>query len=115
MRASVKRVKLSIHSLLPSGDRRLMLNVCATLDEILPAQDNNVVVGQKTVTTLGEDTPPSGHFMAYFVTLVVIVVAGYLIFHNKQRVNITIVVLVELCQANTIKSHCLVGLGRILD
>ena len=105
----MKRVKLSIHSVLPSGDRRLMLNVFATLDEagdILPRQEVNVDVGRKTVNTLGEGTPPSGHFMAYFVTLVVIVVAGYLIFHNKQRVNITIVVLVQLCRTNGTKSLC---------
>ena len=34
-----------------------------------------------------EDVPTSGHFMAYFVTAVVLCVAGYVIYHNKQKVG----------------------------
>jgi hypothetical protein len=33
-----------------------------------------------------DDVPTSGHFMAYMVTSMVVVVIGYLIYHNKQRV-----------------------------
>ncbi len=33
------------------------------------------------------DTPSSGHFMTYFVTAIVFVVIGYLLYHNKQKVS----------------------------
>ncbi len=33
------------------------------------------------------ESPSSGHFMAYFVTAVVFVVVGYLVYHNKQKVR----------------------------
>ena len=32
------------------------------------------------------DTTPSGHFMTYFITAAVIVVALYLLYHNRQKV-----------------------------
>jgi hypothetical protein len=33
-----------------------------------------------------QDTPGSGHFMAYFVTMVVFVVVGYVGYHNRQKI-----------------------------
>ena len=38
--------------------------------------------------TLDEDEPGSGHFMGYFLTMIVLVVAGYLLYHNKQKVRV---------------------------
>lgn len=35
-----------------------------------------------------EEQDSGGHFMAYFITFVVVCVAGYIIYHNKQKVNI---------------------------
>ena len=29
-----------------------------------------------------------GHFMAYFITFTIVCIAGYIIYHNKQKVNI---------------------------
>ena len=34
------------------------------------------------------ETSSSGHFMAYFLTATVLCVAGYVIFHNKQKVGL---------------------------
>ncbi|XP_076440431.1 uncharacterized protein LOC143279945 isoform X2 [Babylonia areolata] len=33
-----------------------------------------------------EESASSGHFMAYFITAVILCVAGYVIYHNKQKV-----------------------------
>jgi hypothetical protein len=35
-----------------------------------------------------EEQDSSGHFMAYFITFAVVCIAGYIIYHNKQKVNI---------------------------
>ena len=35
-----------------------------------------------------EKSAGAGHFMAYFLTAVVLCVAGYVIFHNKQKVRV---------------------------
>lgn len=34
-----------------------------------------------------ESSPGSGHFLAYFLTAVVICISGYIIYHNKQKVS----------------------------
>lgn len=34
-----------------------------------------------------EEEESSGHFMAYFVTAVVLCIAGYVLYHNKQKVS----------------------------
>ena len=31
--------------------------------------------------------PSSGHFMAYFVTCIVLVMLGYLFYHNRKKVG----------------------------
>ncbi|XP_062609932.1 laminin-like protein lam-2, partial [Saccostrea cucullata] len=38
------------------------------------------------LSSLVPESEPEGHFMAYFLTAVVLCVAGYVIFHNKQRI-----------------------------
>lgn len=37
-------------------------------------------------SSLNPESEPEGHFMAYFLTAVVLCVAGYVIFHNKQKI-----------------------------
>lgn len=32
------------------------------------------------------ETPSSAHFMGYFLTAIVLCIAGYIVFHNKQKV-----------------------------
>lgn len=39
------------------------------------------------MSSLNPESEPEGHFMAYFLTAVVLCVAGYVIFHNKQKVR----------------------------
>ena len=38
-----------------------------------------------------EEESSSGHFMAYFLTATVLCVAGYVIFHNKQKVSVHLI------------------------
>ena len=49
----------------------------------------DVALDHRPVDLIGiePDVPASGHFMAYFVTAMVFVVIGYLIYHNKQKVR----------------------------
>jgi hypothetical protein len=35
-----------------------------------------------------EDESSGGHFMAYFLVFIVLSIAGYIVFHNKQKVSI---------------------------
>ena len=35
-----------------------------------------------------EEEDSGGHFMAYFITFAIVCIAGYIIYHNKQKVNI---------------------------
>lgn len=46
---------------------------------------NKVFEDSKKVS---EETPSSGHFMAYFVTVIVMVIILYLAYHNKAKVRI---------------------------
>lgn len=34
-----------------------------------------------------DESPGSGHFLAYFLTAVVICITGYVVYHNKQKVS----------------------------
>ena len=49
----------------------------------------SVSSGTNKVTKLDKQpvSPPSGSFMTYFVLAIVVVVVGYLIYHNKQKVS----------------------------
>ena len=60
-------------------------------------QDNTDVddqhdTGSRDRVPLHMDIPPTGHFMAYFITICVLCVAGYVIYLNKQKV-----ILLDLC------------------
>ena len=35
-----------------------------------------------------QESPSSGHFMAYCVTTIVLVTVGYVLYHNRKKVNI---------------------------
>lgn len=40
-------------------------------------------------TSLDSDEDSSSHFMSYFLVFMVLCIAGYIIFHNKQKVIMT--------------------------
>eukprot|EP00106_Octopus_bimaculoides_P015686 XP_014783128.1 PREDICTED: trans-Golgi network integral membrane protein 2-like [Octopus bimaculoides] len=45
-------------------------------------------VPKKTpVSTAYNEAPSSAHFMGYFLTAIVLCIAGYIVFHNKQKVK----------------------------
>ena len=43
---------------------------------------------EKSLPSEYNETPSSAHFMGYFLTAIVLCIAGYVVFHNKQKVNI---------------------------
>ncbi|XP_060564521.1 trans-Golgi network integral membrane protein TGN38-like [Ruditapes philippinarum] len=65
-------------------------------DNNAPKQNNEVVENKKPeqskhkeVASMGhavdEDESSGGHFMAYFLVFIVLSIAGYIVFHNKQK------------------------------
>ncbi|XP_029636731.1 dentin sialophosphoprotein [Octopus sinensis] len=45
------------------------------------------IVPKKTpVSTAYNEAPSSAHFMGYFLTAIVLCIAGYIVFHNKQKI-----------------------------
>ena len=52
-----------------------------------PAKPKPITLSKQPVS------PSSGSFMTYFVLTIVIVVVGYLVYHNKQKVSEILVLL----------------------
>ena len=50
-----------------------------------------------------EEESSSGHFMAYFLTATVLCVAGYVIFHNKQKVSVHLIILLIVNYSHVLK------------
>ena len=51
---------------------------------------------EKSLPTEYNETPSSAHFMGYFLTAIVLCIAGYVVFHNKQKVNIFFLVVFQI-------------------
>lgn len=48
--------------------------------------DRNTKQKSLLPTTVYNETPSSAHFMGYFLTAIVLCIAGYIVFHNKQKI-----------------------------
>ncbi|ESO84193.1 hypothetical protein LOTGIDRAFT_155518 [Lottia gigantea] len=49
-------------------------------------QENGINLSKEKDYTPEADSPSSGHFMGYLLTAIILCVAGYVVFHNKQKI-----------------------------